>query len=260
MTEKIKKILGWTIITSLVVLTISVVFFAYSYSRTVESSSLRSFSVNGQGKIVAIPDIAKFNFSIITEGGVNISDLQKENTKKIQNVLSFIKESGVKNKDIKTTSYVVSPRYQYYNCRNTNVDLSTGTPCPPAKIVGYTIRQSVSVKVRDFEKVGDMLVGVTKNGANKVSGISFEIDNLDAIQNEARKSAIEKAKKKARDIAKSGEFKMGKLISINESAGQFYQYGANISETMFSKSGSAPPVEPGSQDVTVNVTMRYEIK
>ena len=50
--------------------------YARTYSQSVEPSSFRSFSVTGEGKAVAIPDIASFSFSVVTEGGKDIGALQ----------------------------------------------------------------------------------------------------------------------------------------------------------------------------------------
>ena len=50
----------------MVILAISSLLFANIYSKSIEPSSYRSFSVGGEGKVVAIPDVAQFSFGIIT--------------------------------------------------------------------------------------------------------------------------------------------------------------------------------------------------
>lgn len=147
----------------------------------------------------------------------------------------------------------------------TPIPLQDGSvrPCPPAEIVGYTITQSVQVKVRDFSKVGEILSGVVEEGANTVSQLSFTIDEPDAVQNEARAEAIEKAKQKAKLVAKAGGFGLGRLLDIQESGylppiyyakEAFGRGGADMSSSVM------PAVEPGSQEVTVSVVLRYEIR
>jgi len=264
MTEKIKYYLG----ISLVLLTLTASYGIWSYvdtfANSVEPSSFRSFSVAGEGKIVTIPDIAAFTFSVITSGGKDIAALQKDNTAKMDKAIEFVKSAGVGKKDIKTENYNLSPRYQYYDC-NSRVISSDGSvkPCPPAEIVGYEINQTVSVKIRDFEKIGEILSGVVKNGANDVSQLSFTIDDRTSVEKEARALAIRNAKTKAKEIASAGGFGIGRLIAIDEggyaSVARYYGVGGGLEKTM-SSADAAPTIEAGSQEVQVNITLKYEIK
>jgi uncharacterized protein YggE len=129
--------------------------------------------------------------------------------------------------------------------------------------VGYTITQSVEVKVRDFSKAGDILSGVVGSGANSVSSLNFTIDDPTRVQSEARAQAIQKAKEQAETVAKAGGFKVGRLLSIDEGYSPVYDrsYGMGGSnESMKSMSAApVPAIEPGSQDIVVNVNLRYEI-
>lgn len=256
MSAKIKDYLGIATIVTLVVFSVSLLGGLYTYYQAVKPSSFRSFSVTGEGKIVAIPDVAQFSFSVITEGGKDLDALQKQNTEKMNKAIAFVKASGVEAKDIKTQSYDVQPRYQYYGCPR------DGGPCPPADIVGYTVSQNVLVKVRDFTKAGGILSGAVQNGANTVSQLTFTIDDPTSVQNEARNEAIRKAKEKAEGMAEAGGFRLGKLISISEQgSNQFPRYYDMKAEAVGSGAiAPAPTIEPGSQDLVVNVTLNYEIK
>lgn len=257
MNEKIKNCLGITIIIILIVFAFSMVSFVKFYSKSIEPSSFRSFSASGEGKVVAIPDMAQFTFSVITEGGKDIANLQKENTEKVNKAIEFLKTNNIEAKDIKTQSYNLTPRYQYFR------PPENGGPVPPPKIVGYTVNQNVLVKIRDFEKIGDTLSGVMQNGANSVSQLFFTIDDPTNLQNQARHEAIEKAKEKAKETAKAAGFRLGKLLSIQEGGftpiPQIYRAEALGKATALDES-TTPIIEPGSQEITVNITLTYEIK
>ncbi len=264
--EKIKNYLNIAIIIVLFIFAFSAMSYVGSYSKSIQPSSFRSFSANGEGKITAIPDIAQFTFSVITEGDKGIAGLQKENINKINKIISFIKSNGVEDKDIKTLNYNLEPRYQRYGCglyEQYQAEKSGElNPCPPAEIVGYTITQTVSVKIRNFEKIGDIMAGVVQNGANSVSQLSFAIDDPSSIQDKAREEAIGKAKARAKLIAKAGGFDVGKLLSIDENNYPVPVYGYGIGGGM-EKSvalSASPQIEPGSQEITVNVILRYEIE
>lgn len=259
MDTKIKNYLGVAIILVVLVLAYSAWSYTKSYSESIQPSSFRSFAVTGEGKVVAVPDVAEFTFSVITEGGKNIADLEKKNTDETNKAVQYVKNNGVDVKDVKTQGYNITPRYQYFNCPHPE---SSITPCPPAEIVGYTITQTVLVKVRDFSKVGDILSGVVAAGANQTSGLNFTIDDPTTVKNQARADAIEKAKDQAKLVAQAGSFSIGRLLSIDENNypqpvyyGKALGMGAGVSEA-----APTPVIEPGSQEVTVNVTLRYEIK
>lgn len=262
MGQKIKDILGIAIIISILLVAYSVFVYSTYYSKSIEPSSFRSFTVSGQGKATAIPDVAQFTFSVITQGGKELTLLQKENTEKINKIIEFVKTNGVDPKDIKTQNYNIDPRYQYFDCNNRVLQTGSITPCPPPEIVGYTITQTVLVKARDFSKAGDILSGAVKNGANSVSQISFTIDDITKVENEARADAIKKAKEKADFVANEGNFGIGRLLAIDENN---YNPIYSFKEAALGMGGGeistpSPIIEPGTQEVTVNVTLRYEIK
>lgn len=259
MNDNIKNYLGIAAIIAILAFAYASISYVGSYSKSIEPSSFRSFSVSGQGKVVAIPDVAQFTFSVITEGGTDIANLQKENADKTSKAISFLKANGVEDKDIKTQSYDLTPRYQHFPCDNDILPIgSNGSKsCLPPTIVGYTITQTASVKIRNFEKIGKILSGVIENGANSVSQLYFAIDDETDLQNQARAKAIAQAKNKAKSIAKAGGFGLGRLISIQEgfSPGPIRALGVTSESQQ-----AVPIIEPGSQEITVDITLTYEIE
>ncbi len=234
---------------------VAVFWYVSVYSRSVVPE--RSFAVSGEGKTVAVPDVAEINFGVLTEGGKNLNDLQKENTERINRTISYLKEQGIDEKDIKTQYYNILPRYQFFSCPPpfTPDGVSVGRPCPPSEIIGYSINQSVLVKVRDLKKAGDILAGVVERGANTVSGPNFTVDDPVELQNETREKAIKQAREKAKSMAKAGGFRVGKLISIQEGFS-----GPPIIYGLEAKGSTGPSIEPGSQEIISNVTLIYEIR
>ncbi len=239
--------------------------FWYTKSFLDTKAIQRTFQVQGEGKVVAVPDIAEISFIILTEGGKNISDLQKENTKKANAAIAFLKDSGIDEKDIKTQSYSVSPRYQYYSCPP--VIYGTGEKgispesCPPSEIVGYSIQQTILVKVRDLNKTGDILSGIVASGSNNVYGPNFTIDDPNELQNEAREKAIAEAKERAKSIARAGGFRVGRLVAVQE--GFITPWPMSVVAFGAEKGGvggGTPDIEPGSQEVSATVYLTYEIR
>ena len=288
MDQKIQNLIGVVVVIALLGGMAAGFWYVNSFAKT--SAPQRSFQVQGEGKVVAVPDVAEINFGVLTEGGKDLSKLQKDNSDKVNSIIEFLKSNGIEAKDIKTSYYNISPRYQSFSCpvsiqgimpltegvESQAFPLPSGTgeskggevypdirPCPPSAIIGYSINQSLVVKVRNLSKAGEVLSGVVDRGANNVYGPSFTIDDISVLQDQARAEAITKAKAKAEATAAAGGFKLGKLLSINEGyymPQPFYSTEGFGGGMAMSKEATPPNIEPGSQDVTITVTLVYEIK
>jgi hypothetical protein len=210
---------------------------------------IKTTSVSAEGKVTVSPDIAKLSFSVVSEGA-NPKLLAENNNKKMNAAIDFVKSQGIEEKDIKTTEYNLSPRYEY--------DEKTRT----SYITGYTLTQTVLVKVRDLNKVAEVLGGLPALGINQISSISFDIDEPEKYLGDARNQAFDKAKEKAEAMAEKNGVKLGRVINFYE-----YQSIPYYGQTkMASGMGGAeaapvvPQIQPGSQEVTIQVSVTYEIK
>jgi hypothetical protein len=206
---------------------------------------------------VTTPDTAQFSVSVVTDGGLDTADVQKQNTEKMNKVIEFIKGQGIEDKDIKTQRYTLEPRYDALVCVR-------GKVCPQPKVVGYAVTQSVVVKVRDTGKTGSILAGVVENGAQSVSEISFIVYDQVKTKNAARDEAIEQGRKQAMSVARAAGFGLGKLISVYEdnSSGD----AATVSEGLgggladAKQTAPVPSIEPGSSEQKVRMVLTYEIR
>lgn len=238
------KALRNSIILGIFLLVTAAFWFVYEYSKTITPQ--RTFSVTGEGKEIVIPNIAEIRIGLISEGK-DLVKLQKENSEKFNRVINFLKSQGIEEKDIKTENYSITPKYRY--------DKVT-------EIVGYTINQSLSVKIRDLKKVVEILSGAVQNGANNIYGPNFTIDDEKVYLDKAREKAIKEAKEKAEKIAKAAGFRLGKIVNIIESSGYLQPpYPLILKEMGVGGESNIPPqIEPGSQEIKISVTITYEIK
>ncbi len=274
MNQTTKNVMGWAIVLTVLGVGYAALSFVNSYGESIQPSSFRSFSVTGQGKAIAIPDVAEFQFTVVTEGGTDLASLQSKNTDAANKAIAFVKSKGVADKDIETQYYNVDPRYQTYSCNTPIYSGAMGSganvptvvqPCPPSSIVGYTVTQSVDVKIRDFTKIGDILGGVVTNGANQVGALSFTLDDPSTVQNQAEADAIAKAKAAAQTVAQAGGFSIGRLLSVQTGGGMPYPIYAQAASAGgmaldSAKSAPSPTIQPGSQEVDMTVTLQYEIQ
>ena len=217
-----------------------------------------TITVDGMGKAAAIPDIATISFTVIGEGK-NASQAQDEATKKNNVALALLKEKAIAEKDYKTTSYTVNPKYSYPQpC------YSNGTPCAydEQRVIGYTVTQSTEVKVRDTAKVGDLLSALGDAGISQLYGPNFTVENEDTVRATARKEAIDEAEAKAKVLARDLGVRLVRVVSFSENNGAYPvpYYGKGGAVAMDSMAVSAPTVAPGENEVTSQVYITYEIR
>jgi len=244
-----KKIFWVLLNVALAVLVVGLIYgikAASFYSRSLNPA--RVISVSAEGKSVVIPDVAKINFGVISEGA-NPVDLQTDNAKKVNGALEFIKSQGVEAEDIKTAQYNLAPRYEYDEKLRRSF------------IVGYELRQNISSKLRDFSKISAILGGLPELGINEIGQLQFDVDDPDKYLNEARKEAFEKARVKAESMAKQNGVRLKRVVNFYESQGYspmpLYaksEIGGELSSPL------APTIEPGTQEVTLQVSVTYEIR
>lgn len=245
----------WVLINGVLIVAILLGFSAiksiWQYGKSVYPS--RVISVTAEGKVVVAPDVATLSFSVISEGA-DPEKLQNENNEKINKALEFVKTEGIEAKDIKTAGYDLSPRYGYDDKTRKSF------------ISGYTLTQTIFIKIRDLEKVGKIVGGLPGRGINQINSLTFSIDDPDKFLNDARKEAFEKARAKAEAMAKQNRVRIGKVVSFNEYGGgyppiPFYEAGlAKGGDFGGPVAVPAPRIEPGSQEVTVQVNVVYEIR
>ncbi len=246
------KVWFWVILDvvlmSVIVLALISAKALWRYGRSVQPEN--TIIVSSEGKTTAVPDLAAVSFSVVAEGSDPVK-LQNDNNTKINDAIVFVKSQGIEAKDIKTTGYNLSPKYVYSPKTGKNY------------IDGYILTQSVQVKIRDFTKIGVILGALPKKGINDLNGPNFSIEDPDKFLNQARQEAFKKARAKAEAMAGYAGARLGRVVTFSENTGG-YPIPFYAEASGFSKGGPiappAPTIEPGSQDVTVNVSVTYELE
>ncbi|HUD04099.1 MAG TPA: SIMPL domain-containing protein [Candidatus Paceibacterota bacterium] len=208
--------------------------------------------VNGTGEIDAIPDTANFSFSV-TEEAASVGDAQTQASTKTNAIIAYLEKNGVAQKDIQTTDYSISPRYNYIN----QTPLSSGTRV----LAGYDVSESVSVKVETISSAGALLSGIGGLGAEDVSDLTFTESNHDDLVKQAEAKAITDARTNAARLAQDLGVSLSRIVgySNNQSIAPgplFYAQAMSAS----SDAAVAPTISQGQNTITANVSITYEIQ
>lgn len=207
-----------------------------------------SIVVSETGEVYARPDLAVITFTVLKEAK-SVADAMNENSATMNNVINAVKEQGVEDKDLKTTSFNIRPRYEY----------SEGT-YGKRILVGYEVVQDLQVKIRDLEKIGTIIERGTSSGANEASDLQLTIDNQDELKKQAREQAIAAAKVKAGELALQLDVKLGKIVSFNENFYvPYYDSRVYMEAEGIGGAGVVPDIQTGENKISVSVVITYEI-
>jgi hypothetical protein len=249
----IKNILFSALSLFLVVGTVLGIIFFFRVIDYSFSGAPTAVTVSGEGKVLYKPDLVEISVSVITKGK-EAEIVQIENDKKVQVVVDYLKEKGIKEEDIKTRYYSLYPGYE-----------QTEKGADALKIAGYTLNQGLFFKVREIESVGNILGGLTEKGINNIESISFGLsdEKTEELRLQAREQAIEKAKTEFEKIKSQLGFKKVHLVSISDSG--YYPYPVPYLERTATGMGgkglsSVSPIQAGTGEIIVNVSLSYRAK
>lgn len=251
-----------------------IISIAKSYTAIDPNTPVNSITLSGTGKVYATADIASFYFSV-DETANTVADAQKKAADKNNKAIDYLKSQGIDQKDIQATGYNVNPKYDY-NTKPCVIPMSSvqsslestsyqapSAVCPPSKqtLVGYEVTESISVKVRDITKAGNILSGIGSIGVTNISGLSFTIDKDDELKAQARKIAIDDARNKATKLAKDLGVHLGKVMSFSENGASPMYYSAKaMGAGDVSSVSSVPELPAGQNEIDSNVSITYQIK
>jgi hypothetical protein len=170
----------------------------------------------------------------------------------MNNIINFLKDKKIDQKDIKTTNFNLNPIYSFED--------KTGK----RNVSGYEATQSVSVKIRDISKVGEIISGATEKGANEIGELTFITDDNEKIKESAKKIAIENAKEKAKALEDQLGVKMIKIVNFSDSsyapiATSYDAYNAGSSMKTLGAVQS-PEIQTGQNKIISTVTITYAIE
>ena len=236
-----------------------------------QSYDENTISISGTGEVDSPADIATFSFTV-KENAETADTAQKVISEKISKILEGLAAAGVDEKDIKTQSYTIYPKYEWLKEKTSNlmvVDESLYYRGDERTRVqtGFDVSQDISFTVRDLEKIADILNLIAATEVENLNGPSFQIDDRDLLEEEARELAIADAKQKAQRLAKELDVRLGSVVSFNENNGGFFaKNSAQNSRAVMMEAGLngdssfAPELPAGENTISTTVNITYRIK
>ena len=265
--EENKKYLIIIAFVFLIILSVYFVFKSLSEFKNykiMREQVMNTITLSGHGEVNAIPDIATINIRLFNQAKT-VKEAQDEVAIIEKKVLSFLKISGISEKDIKTTNASVYPNYEYQHVER--LSPCTQYSCPPISgknvIIGYEASESITVKIRNTENVGKIMQGLGEFEVSEIGGPNFAIDDEDALKAKARKEAINDAKSKAKILARDLGVHLGDIVAFDENGNypiySMYEKTAMMAEGGNGSSASAE-IPAGENTISSDVSITFQIR
>ncbi len=205
----------------------------------------RGITVMGEGKASAEPDLAVITIGVETRAGT-ANTAAEENSERMAQVMDALQRREIADEDIQTVDYSIRAEIDWDDDER--------------RILGYVVSNSVSVKIRDVDQVGDVLDAVTDAGANNIHGIQFTFDDPSELEEQARAEAMADAQSKAQALASLAGVGLGKPRIISESFVEPVPFYMERVYAPAAEAGGAVPVSPGQLEVRAQVQVTYDMR
>lgn len=208
----------------------------------------RTISVTGSGEASGAPDQAQISVGVQTVE-TTVVDASRANQAIVERIMAALEKHDIDDEDIQTSNYSIWPRQQHDPRQSGEVT-----------ITGYHVSNMVSVTVQDIDNVGEIVAAVTNAGANSVHGISFAVKDTDALEQQARKAAMEDARRRAQSLAELAGVQLGDILTISTSSGGGYPSPMMARQSMAIDAAPAPGISPGQLSYSVQIHATFAIR
>jgi uncharacterized protein YggE len=236
---------------------IIVIAFVAPFKTFAQTPQPALITVSGKGQIKIVPDIVNINLGIETTD-VTLSVAKARNDWKLNEILNFLKESGIESKDIATNRIELNDRKMYERRHN----------LPDTTITKYYSSQSMTLTLRDINAYGRIVEGLLEKGLSQIQNVYFTSSKIDSLRRDARLQAIRDARQKATEMAAEVGQKIGNVYNMTEgnqpifSSEGFTVRGSRPSETQIRVDGLevSDQFAEGEIAITQYVTVSFYLK
>ena len=213
--------------------------------------------VSGVGKLSVEPDLVDFRVGVETMGET-VAEANGKASDAMAAIVGALKASGIEDKDIRTSRFNIRPEYDY---RETTLDgVRTGSQV----LVGYNVRNTVAVKVRDLDGLPKLVDDVVAAGGDniRIDSVEFTVEDPDARTEELRELAVADAAAKAAHVAELAGVSLGDLTYLGESGAPSVPapYAAPAAFAMEARASAAPSFSAGEIELSLTVQASFAIE
>ncbi|MBH75062.1 MAG: SIMPL domain-containing protein [Dehalococcoidia bacterium] len=208
--------------------------------------------VTGVGSKDTKPDLSIVNLGVETRGET-VASARAHAASSMSKVLTSLNKNDIDAKDVQTSNFSIYPEYVYEDVPGKRYSMQ--------KLIGYRVSNTVKVKVRDLDRLGEIIDDAASAGGDdiRINGISFTIDDTKALEDEARELAILDATRKADQIALITGTSRGRIIDIIDNSSNNSSSNFSRMEMGMLADYASTPISSGELTITVTVSAIFSI-
>jgi len=205
--------------------------------------------VSGEGSVAIAPDMALVTLTVNREA-TTAREALSANSGAMASVMDAMRSLGIANRDLQTAGFSIQPVYRRAS--------RTAQGGGERELSGYSVRNTLTVRVRDIDRVGEVLDTSVTLGVNEGGSLRFTNDDPSEALAGAREKAVRDATARARGLAAAAGVELGELLAIDERGGPSAPVPmARASMAMGAE--SAVPIATGENTYRVSVEMTFAI-
>ncbi len=205
-----------------------------------------TISVSGLGRVSITPDVADVRLGVqVTKK--TVGEARDAAATAMTQVVATLRGAGIAERDIQTAILSLQPVYDY------RPDGSA------PKLTGYQFTNTVALTVRNLARLAEAIDGAMAAGATTMDGVSFRVDDPKAAESQARSAAMAEAKQKAEALASAAGVSITGVASIVESSSSVPPPIAYDAAAERLAAAVPTPVQPGTTEIQVSVSVSYLI-
>jgi len=200
--------------------------------------------VSGTGRVAVQPDVADLRLGVAIARST-VAEARAAAAAAMTAILAAVETAGIARPDVRTTLLSVQPRYDYREAK-------------PPTLAGYDLSNVVEVTVRDLSVLGAVVDGALSAGATSLDGLSFRLDDPAEAERVARTAAVTEARARAEVLASAAGITIAGVTAIVE-GGPSPIWPQPKAARMMDSAGSSTPVEAGTTEIAVTVTITFRV-
>jgi len=236
----------------ILVIIVIAIFILLFFSSSSEIREDKTFRVEGHAKMAVVPDEITLRMGVL-KNGKDVLALQNESNSIINNFTKTLVEFGIPEKNIKTSVYQLNPQYKENS----------------KEIEQYSLNIELEVLIKDINtkenQAGEIIAIGLENSLNEVRTLTYDISNLEEINDQLKIMAIEDAKLRKDSLASASGLRIGNLKNIEQ--GYYYPLYDNyalsatevVKEEQNTENSEVINVNPGQTEISANVVLEFEI-
>jgi uncharacterized protein YggE len=215
----------------------------FSQDHPAISAQPNTLYVGADGKFEALPDTAQIQFNVSVQNETSQAAFQSA-AKNVEQVRQVLRNNGIDLKAATIGFLSVQPAYEWK---------------PKQRVIGYRVITDVTLKLKDFAKVGPLTQQLADANVSETQTLSYTLENMDEAKNKAVEDAYRRARNSADTLARAAGRTVGELSYASIDTFENPRVAMPRMRAMSAMANAAPPPPPTEEFTPQSVTVTAHV-